>query len=276
MLTPEFFESASDNLDKLLYGLENVTLQDIARRIMRALKIEGEARLTATAQYQMVRLTEIQEFSAFYVPELARITGLGLVEIDRLIEAAAQEAYAWDTKLWDERGRVAPPLYENATLRQIKISIKEQTRGRFKNLTQSLGFEGQEVRSYFVNKLDNTAMQVSSGLFDYNTAIKRTISDMVSSGLMTLRDASGRLVVQYGKRRLNAVTTVRNAVLTGVRQMADQVALSNMEALGVNLIETSAHVGARNLGEGFINHSDWQGKRFKVSNVAELRAAMQY
>jgi hypothetical protein len=58
--------------------------------------------------------------------------------------------------------------------------------------------------------------------------------------------------------------------------MANWVALSNMERLGLNIVELSAHKGARNTGEGFQNHEQLQGKRYSVSSYDDLRAAMQY
>ena len=51
----------------------------------------------------------------------------------------------------------------------------------------------------------------------------------------------------------------RQAVLTGVNQMAAQVSLANAQQLGCDLVETTAHQGARP------DHTVWQGKIFSIS-----------
>ena len=44
-----------------------------------------------------------------------------------------------------------------------------------------------------------------------------------------------------------------------------------MKDMGVSLVRTSAHLGARNKGEGFANHESWQGKVFYWKEIDENR-----
>lgn len=55
---------------------------------------------------------------------------------------------------------------------------------------------------------------------------------------------------------------VRRAVLTGVSQTAGEITWQNILDNDIDLIETSAHIGARNKGDVPENHEKWQGRIF--------------
>lgn len=259
MITENFLDNATNNLESLMQDLSNKTIQDIARRISKTIQ-QGEPGITPTAQYQMMKLDEMQGFSRDMVERIAALTELALPEIDRLIIEAAQQSHSYDMARFANIGRVIPPLEQNARYKQIERAVSEQTKGEFVNITRTTGFKGLEVRKYFTQTLDRAVLQVSSGLFDYNTVIRSTVKEMTESGLQAVR---------YGQRNLNVVTAVRNNVLTACRQIADEVALTNGESLGLELVETTAHATARP------EHIPWQGKRFKFNSYDEIRRAKQ-
>ena len=265
MLTPEFLDAATGNLESLMYELENHALIDVARRISKALNKGGL--IPETAQYQLTRLSELRGFDAYYKSEIARITKLSFEEIDRLIIESAKQAHAYDLSRFLEKNLPAVPELGSERLHQMTDALREHTKGEFTNITRTAGFAGLPAREYFTRTLDKAFMQVSSGLFDYNTVIRRTVNEMTETGLQTVR---------YGRRNLNVVTAVRNAVLTSARQVADRVSIENIIALNLPLIEVSAHANARNKGEGFENHQKWQGRRFSVSSYEDLRNALNY
>ena len=63
-----------------------------------------------------------------------------------------------------------------------------------------------------------------------------------------------------------ADTAARNAMLTASSQLAGQITMMNVEDTGVELVEVSAHWGART-GEGHGNHAAWQGKIYCVNGT---------
>jgi hypothetical protein len=58
-------------------------------------------------------------------------------------------------------------------------------------------------------------------------------------------------------------------LLTGVNQTAGQLQLARADELGVDLVQTSAHIGARNKGVGPANHEGWQGKVFSLKGATK-------
>ena len=56
--------------------------------------------------------------------------------------------------------------------------------------------------------------------------------------------------------------------MTGIAQMTDKVNEHNAKELGTDYWEVEWHLGARNMGTGYMNHQSWQGK---VYSSAEMR-----
>ncbi len=75
-----------------------------------------------------------------------------------------------------------------------------QTNETMHNITQLLGFaqrgaDGRisftPIADYYQKTLDNAMYDISSGAFDYNTVLNRTVKEMTNSGLRTVDYATG-------------------------------------------------------------------------------------
>lgn len=93
----------------------------------------------------------------------------------------------------------------------------------------------------------------------YEQAIKEGIAILNKTGI-NLRKSNGV------KEALDVL--VRRCVLTGVNAAAGAASMQNMLQLGFRYVETSAHIGARNTGVGYLNHESWQGKVYEVTDPA--------
>ena len=253
MLTPEFYEKTPNDLSRLINKMQNWTLQQIAARINRLNK------LNASSDYQLMRLAEIQEFDNDLKAQIAEMTGKSFAEIERIFEQAVIETNLSDKHLFNIARIPYVPYHENAFLQQITRAMAEQTKSEFTNLTRSIGFKTYEgdylpARDYFIRKLDEVTTQVSTGVSDYNSAIRRVVNEMVGSGIRT---------VEYPGRTIRIESAVRAAVLTGVSQLADKVTWKNIEDLGVEIVETTAHGTARD------THIPWQGRRFALNGTVD-------
>ena len=129
-----------------------------------------------------------------------------------------------------------------------------QTNETMQNITQSLGFaqrgaDGRisftPIADYYQKTLDNAMYDISSGAFDYNTVLNRTVKEMTNSGLRT---------VDYTTGWSNRVpVAARRAVMTGMNQLTTKVNEDNVEELNTEWFEISWHSGARS--------SHWWGGR---------------
>ena len=58
---------------------------------------------------------------------------------------------------------------------------------------------------------------------------------------------------------------VRRAVMSGVNQINAQYREQSVDYLETDLVEVTAHSGARDTGTGPANHKSWQGKVYRWS-----------
>ena len=96
-------------------------------------------------------------------------------------------------------------------------------------------------------------MQVSSGVIDYNTAVRNAVKDLARSGIRRIDYESG------WHNRVDVA--VKRATLTGVNQMSLHLTdLYHDEMIDKNeqYVEVTAHAGTRP------DHAEWQGKVYKV------------
>lgn len=121
-------------------------------------------------------------------------------EIERIYSDVLEQGYAHDERLYKSIGKNMIPFSENEQLQQLISAITEQTNDELKNITQSLGFavkqpdgtlKFQPIAEYYQKTLDGAMMDISSGAFDYNTVLKRIVSEMTNSGLRLVDYASG-------------------------------------------------------------------------------------
>ena len=125
-------------------------------------------------------------------------------------------------------------------------AVTARTNETMQNITQSLGFaqrgaDGRisftPIADYYQKTLDNAMYDISSGAFDYNTVLNRTVKEMTNSGLRT---------VDYATRWSNRVpVAARRAVMTGMNQLTAKVNEDNAEELNTEWFEISWHSGAR-------------------------------
>ena len=101
---------------------------------------------------------------------------------------------------------------------------------------------------------------MQSGAFDYESATRHAVNDMASRGITTVQYQNGKPVT----RTIEAA--VRMNILTGINHTASTITINNCEELDCDLVEVSAHIGARDRDgpNPWSNHETWQGKIYKL------------
>lgn len=253
MLTPEELDLIPDSLDGLFQRLDEYIIEDYARRVAKAGKVTDTAQWMAE-QAELLGLSEedIQK-------ETSRILKLSQAEIERLFQNAAFTSSDVDVQRFKSAGLSAERISQNSFLEKyIKAAIK-QTNGELKNITRTLGIateNGTEnLTDYYHNSLDFVQLQVSNGITDYNTAVRNAVKEMSAKGVQYIDYESGR--------RMCISAAARMCTLTGVNQMARHMNDAICDELGLDLVETTAHQGARP------SHQVWQGKWFSRSGKSK-------
>lgn len=256
MLKASEIERASMALDKPLRDLEMQIMEDIVRRI----KINGE--ITRSADWQIYRLHELGMSKREIKKAIADNLDLSKAEIKELYNDILRKGYEWDDTIYNTKGKARIPLEENEGLQRLLSAVSEQTSGELKNISQSLGFavkqpDGKlkftQAADFYQQSLDNAIMGIASGAFDYNTVIKKVISDMTNSGLRTVDYATG-----WSNR---ADVAARRSVMTGLSQLTAKMNEDNAKELGTDYFEVTWHSGARP------SHQEWQGKVYSKKEL---------
>ncbi len=242
MLSPEYLEHLPDTVVQLFQDVEDSILKDMARRIS---KMDG---LTDTASYQAWRLEQTQLIRKEIVARLANMTGRTQAEIRKLLQEAGTEALLSDDAIYAAAGLSPGSINDNPALLNLLNAGYQQTAGTFTNITATTA---NTATQQFERALDRAWLQVSSGAFDYQTVLRRTVDALAKEGIKAILYPSGH------SDTLEVAT--RRALLTGVNQTAAKLQIARMDEMECDLVEVTAHSGARP------SHAAWQGKIYSRS-----------
>ena len=191
---------------------------------------------------------------------IQRTTNISEKKLTELLDDVVERNQRYYTDLIKIADVTAPQ-----TLLSIEdtYAIYEQTRQTFRNITQSMAFLVDNGRTLLAPArayqwaLDNAVLQVQSGAISYNQAIRSAVKQLADSGIRVADYESGH--------RDQIDVAVRRAVMSGVNALCQRYAEQSMEYLDTNLVEVSAHIGARNIDgpNGWEAHTKWQGRVFK-------------
>ena len=238
MLAPDYLDHAPDRLVLLLQQVEDDILRDVARRIS---KMDT---MTSTANWQLWRYEQTEALRQDVVKKLARYTGKSEAEIRRLMQEAATRAMEAEDEIYYHYGKEPAPFAGNETLQALLNAGYQQTAGTFHNLTSTTA---NTVSGQFEAALDRAHLKVSSGAFDYKSAIKSAVDSL----------ADTMKYVTYPTGHTDTLeVAARRAVLTGVNQTGAKLQVARADEMGVKFFETTAHGGARP------SHAEWQGRQF--------------
>lgn len=249
MLSPAYLDTLPDAVAELWQQVEDDILQDVARRIGALDELEP---LTPTAAWQAWRYKQIQACHQDVLSLLAKYSGKSREVIRQTLLDAALTTLASDDAVYRAAGLEPPPVERSEALNNLLNAGYRQTLGSWQNLTATTA---HTVTGEFERALDRAWLQVSSGAFSYDVAIRRAV-DGLAAHMNGVTYPSGH------KDTLEVA--VRRAVLTGTNQTCAQLQLARAEEIGCEYVEVSAHAGARP------EHAAWQGKVYHVGGAVEL------
>ena len=184
-------------------------------------------------------------------------------EIEEIFGDVFETGYNRDNDLFKAVGADFIAYKDNEPLQQYIAAIKEQTRGTYKNITNTMGFVRQRegtntwvpLTKYYKDSLTRAVIEITSGSFSYTQVVKKIINEMTNSGIRTIDYASGKT------SRIEVAA--RRAIQTAVTQVAAKVTEQNMEKLHTEYVEVSWHATARP------THQVWQGRVFRWNRGKE-------
>jgi hypothetical protein len=242
MLSPRYLEGISDEIVDIYAQLEADILQDMARRIARLGKVTEATKWQAELLAETGALKkDVNKIIKKYDPAIRK-------EITAIYnDAMVKNARADNIIFKDALGHGVSDI--NA---QVMLASIQKTRADLSRLTITTAYTTEQQ---FVSVANAAYMQVVTGAFDYDTAMKKACNQLATEGVSGVQYRNGKPV------RLNIEPAVRMNIITGVNQTASAMTLNNCDELGCDLVETTAHIGARP------EHAAWQGEVFSISGT---------
>lgn len=246
----------SVGVEKKYRELENRIMEDVIRRIQKT------GTITSTADWQLNRYRILGNSTADIEKIIREAVGGDYPDTFELYDEVIEREYTRSREMYEQVNQVFTPYEENPELQQITQALINQSNEELRNITKSLGFKvdmggGRLVfaplSEYYNQYLDNAIVEIVSGAFDYNSVIRRVVSQMTNSGLRTVEYASGRTS--------RCDVAARRAIMTGLSQLTSQVSKMNAQRLGTDYFEVDWHSGARP------SHQVWQGKVYSSEEL---------
>lgn len=252
-ITPEFMQELPEAIVVLYERLADYLIADICSRF--------KYNETATAT------------TILHIKQLLK-NGYDLDNINKYIKKTlkltdAEFSKAWSTALGENQRYFDTLVTDQSSFDREAFdstieAIRAQTHSMLKNITQTMGFAvrvaGQvqmlDLDGMYERVLDDALMKVQSGI-SYNVAIREATKQLTDSGVQYIEYASG------WHNRVDVAA--RRAVMTGVSAMSAQYSIQEMKLLETDLVEVSAHRGARDKNgvNAWDNHKKWQGKVYR-------------
>jgi hypothetical protein len=203
--------------------------------------------------------------------ELSKISGKSIQDIDKLFDKVAKENVEFSEVYYKAKNKEYVKYEDNEPLQNMVESIKKQTNNTFTNLANSknTGFvledkDGNKtfktIPQVYNNLIDEAVYNVETGVSDYQSAMRNTIRQLANSGVKIHEEKLG--YASGYNRRIDS--SVRQDVLTGLRQVNIGIQEEIGDDLGANGIEVSFHTPCAE------DHWEINGKQYKARQDEDL------
>lgn len=240
-LSPQYYDGCTDDVLNLYAELEDRIISDVVRRIVKT----GD--ITETAKWQ---IRQTQQMGLLYddiIKDIAKSTNKTDSEVKKMFEKAGVETVNNDNRLHIQAGKSPLDIRQSESMLQILNGVYKNSLTDLKNLTGTTAITSQTA---YYQACNSAFMMVSSGAFSYQQALRTVIQEVGNNGA----------TVSYPSGHVDKLdVAVRRSLLTGIGLASRQISEENSRLCGCDLMEISAHSGARP------SHASWQGQIVSLS-----------
>ncbi len=269
---------SEDALESLVQPIidrqEQINLYIIAQ-IARVIKEIGE--IPPSYVYRLERMIKSGGDVLKINKEIASLAALQVDDIKRIIKTAAKDIYLDAKPFYDYREMPFIPFEKNEELQKIVSAVAEQTENTYKNLSKAQAFMLRDpknpknlvptpVSKAYQSVIDEAVQANKMSGINYNTAIRRSLQQLVDSGLRVAdyQSESGK----YHSQRLD--TAVRRNVLDGIRAVNQEVQDETGKQIGADGKEISVH------NFPAPDHAHVQGHRFTNAEYDKMNEGKDF
>lgn len=259
MIDEFYYDDLAETMVELWGEIEGELIEEIARRIKQSLRV------TSTAEFELTKLQQANLLNKRAVEIISKKSGLSQREIERLIRQSGFSIVRQDEEIYRlalESGQLtleALPIDMSPTLQTAIQSCIDNAEFGLSNLTNTRMIDagnGMETltkaaRREYYNAVNKAFLAVRTGASTTPAALKASCIELARKGITITHWESGHT------DRLEVA--VRRNIKTSLAQTAAKMTLARMEDYQHDLVEVSAHWGARP------SHFIWQGKVYSLT-----------
>ena len=205
--------------------------------------------------------------------EIARLTGLQVKDIKKLIRDLAYVQYYELEPYYDYRHKPFIPFAQNIELQKVVRAVANQTAMTFLNISKAQGFMLRDpvtrqlkmtpLSQAYQQVIDKAIQATQQGTVDYNTAMRNTMKELNNSGIRRVAYES-----EKGKKFTQRLdTAVRRNILDGVRAINQGVQDITGQQFGADGKEMSVHLNPAPDHEALQGHQYTNEQFEKMQNV---------
>ena len=208
---------------------------------------------------------------------ISKETALNVVAIKKLIKTVAVDSYITAKPFYDYRHLSFIPFEKNTPLQNLVKAIEKQTLETYENMSRAAAFMLRDpknpkiliatpIAKAYQSAVDVAVQSVSTGTFDFQSTLRRTLKELNDSGLrsVTYNAESGRVHSQ----RLD--TALRRNLTDGVRAINQGVQDEVGKQYGADGKEISVH------GMSAPDHEPVQGHQFSNEEYEKLQESIAF
>lgn len=264
----------NEKLDLILerfYQRFNKYNTKVLKKIGEAIKQIGE--MPPSKAYQLGQQLKYGVELDNLLSELSKISGQSILDVKQLFDKVAEENVDFAEKYYKAKDKEFTEYKDNKPLQRYVKTIKKETYGTFKNLSKStnVGFTFKDENNNTIFKpfkrayrdlIDEAVYNVTTGVKDYQSAMRNTINDIADSGIK-IHESSVKYKSGYNRR---IDSSVRQNILEGVRQINLGVQERIGDEIGADGVEISVHFPCAE------DHLDIQGRQYTKKAFEKMNA----
>lgn len=214
-------------------AIEEQLLINLAKRLKK-----NKHLLDDIQAWEVANLLEVGSLTQENIIAIAKYSGLAIDEITKLLQEVGFYAVNGVDKDLQEAVRqgflVMPQTEPQTNLHPILLSYQQQAMNTFNLINTTMLDQSQQI---YIDTLNKTVGKVLTGTITPQQALRETVHEWSEKGIPALIDKAGK---QWSTEAY--VSTVTRSLSNNV---ANTMQDNRMDEYGVDLIEVSAHMGAR-------------------------------
>lgn len=238
MLTDKFLEESGDDVSNDFSTLETLLLIWMGLRLRNLASLED-----IEEEYPKWKNKACREFFEYSGTEFQKVKKSSQNKVKSAIKnGIAMTVSNIFSRLKDTDAQTSKKDMLNRSNKNLNKGIKD-TQGEIKNLCN---ISRKCTNKQFIKACDEAYSKIVAGN-NADKAIESSIRKLSQKGIE---------VVGYTDHTTSMDAAVKRAVTSGVNQTSLKFKTDNCKELGINIVKTSSHGGARP------SHQEWQGKLF--------------